>query len=456
MPTEPHQERETRRVILLRGTNPEVLVGFDGAHPAFPQVEIPRWQRVAENLTAAVRENCGIHAVSLSSLEAPPAESSSQQIHYEIMEPCGPADEAPRGKHWVAIGGLLESAFRDVCDFQAVRQAIAQVMVRSEDTAREPFGRLGWYPELQRWVQEQIGTQGLHLNGRFRQINACPSFSLIRFETEGPAVWFKAVGAPNQREYPLTLALARYFSRFVPQVIATRPECNGWLAREAEGSLLNESSTLPSWGAAAQDLAELQISSLGQSLHLLELGARDLRTWALADFVEPFFRAMNEVMKRQAKMPPAPLSHEELHALSARLREALIVFEEAIIPATLGHLDLNPGNIVCSPPVASFSIGRKPLWGIPSSLWNICCSISAELSDWITYRRWSLSLATSPHGVRFFLTVTSVALSKLRLSWPYSRTQQETMCGRTRRNSRNRTVRAICAVSQGACTAKPV
>ncbi|MGB2664440.1 MAG: phosphotransferase, partial [Candidatus Acidiferrum sp.] len=123
----------------------------------------------------------------------------------------------------------------------------------------------------------------------------------------------------------------------------------GWLAREAEGSLLNESSTLPSWGAAAQDLAELQISSLGQSLHLLELGARDLRTWALADFVEPFFRAMNEVMKRQAKMPPAPLSHEELHALSARLREALIVFEEAIIPATLGHLDLNPGNIVCSP-----------------------------------------------------------------------------------------------------------
>ena len=349
MPTEPHQERETRRIILLRGTNPEVLVGFDGAHPAFPQVEIPRWQRVAENLTAAVRENCGIHAVSLSSLEAPPAESSSQQIHYEIMEPCGPADEAPRGKHWVAIGGLLESAFRDVCDFQAVRQAIAQVMVRSEDTAREPFGRLGWYPELQRWVQEQIGTQGLHLNGRFRQINACPSFSLIRFETEGPAVWFKAVGAPNQREYPLTLALARYFSRFVPQVIATRPECNGWLAREAEGSLLNESSTLPSWGAAAQDLAELQISSLGQSLHLLELGARDLRTWALADFVEPFFRAMNEVMKRQAKMPPAPLSHEELHALSARLREALIVFEEAIIPATLGHLDLNPGNIVCSP-----------------------------------------------------------------------------------------------------------
>jgi hypothetical protein len=67
-------------------------------------------------------------------------------------------------------------------------QAIAQTMAYAEDTSRGPFGRLGWFPDLQRWVQDQIGTQGLHLNGRFRQLNACPTFSLIRFETDGPAV----------------------------------------------------------------------------------------------------------------------------------------------------------------------------------------------------------------------------------------------------------------------------
>ncbi len=264
-------------------------------------------------------------------------------------KPCRPDAEAPREKEWVAVDSLVESSFGDPCDFQAVRQAIAQSMAQTEDTTRGPFGRLGWFLDLQRWVQEQIGPHGLHLNGRFRQLNACPTFSLIRFETDGPAIWFKAVGAPNQREYPVTLALARSFSRFIPQIIATRPEWNGWLAREAEGPLLQECSALASWEAAAADLAELQIHSLGRSLHLLDPGARDLRAWALADLVQPFFRTMGELMERQTKVPPAALSREELGCLSERVQDALTVLEETGIPTTLGHLDINPGNIVCSP-----------------------------------------------------------------------------------------------------------
>jgi len=349
VPIDPHEARETRRIILLRGKNPEVLIGFDGRHRTLPEVEIPRWQRVAETLTVALAETCGVDAISVSSLEAPPAESSCRQICYEVMEPIGPDADAPSEKEWVAVDSLIESRFRDPSDFQAVRQAIAQSMAYAEDISRGPFGRAGWFPELLQWVQEEIGAHGLHLNGRFRQLNACPTFSLIRFETDGPAVWFKAVGAPNQREYPITLALARSFSRFVPQIIATRPECNGWLAREAEGTLLNECSTLSSWEAAARDLAELQISSLGRSLHLLDPGARDLRAGVLADFVEPFFGTMGEAMERQTKIPPAALAREELRSLSARVRDALAVLDETGIPTTLGHLDMNPGNIVSSP-----------------------------------------------------------------------------------------------------------
>jgi hypothetical protein len=346
---DPHEERETRRIILLRGKNPEVLVGFDGTHRTLPEVQIPRWQRVAEHLISTLSETCGIDAVSVSSLEAPGAESGSRQIRYEVMEPCLPAADAPCEKEWMAVGCLVESDFGDPGDFHAVQKAIAQSMAQTEDTTRGPFGRLGWFLDLQQWVQEQIGSHGLHLNGRFRQLNASRTFSLIRFETDGPAIWFKAVGAPNQREYPVTLALARSFSRYVPQIIATRSEWNGWLAREAEGFLLQECSGLASWEAAATDLVELQISSLGRSLQLLDPGARDLRAWALVDFVQPFFRAMGELMERQTKVPPAALSREELGRLSERVQDALTVLEETGIHTTLGHLDMNPGNIVCSP-----------------------------------------------------------------------------------------------------------
>lgn len=347
MRTTPH-EVETRRIILLRGKNPEVLVGFDGSDRTLPEIEIPRWQRVAEHLTAAVGKKCGIETISLCSLQGPPSESGSQQICYEIMESCGHDAVASGEKEWVSVDCLVESNFRDPSDFQTVRQTVAQVMARAEDTTRGPFGRLGWFPDLKQWVQEKIGAHGLRLNDKFRQFNASAAFSLIRFETDGPAVWFKAVGEPNQREYPLTLALARSFSRFVPQILATRPECNGWLAREAEGTLLNECSTLPSWEAAAQDLAEMQISSLGKSLHLLDAGARDLRAGALAGLVEPFFQTVGELMERQAKVPPKVLSHKELRCLSARVQDALTVMEETCIPTAIGHMDLNPGNIVFS------------------------------------------------------------------------------------------------------------
>jgi hypothetical protein len=348
MSTITRENSESHRVILLRGKNLEVLLGSNGTHWYLPEVEIPRWQRPAEHLTAALRATCGIDAISLFSLGALSRESDPTQIPYEIMEPCGDRDEDPCRKQWVATDTLVASDFRDPQDRYAVLQAIAELTTSGEETLRRPFGRIGWFRDLQQWVQEEIGTLGLHLNGRYRQLNACPTFSLIRFETDGPAVWFKAVGAPNEREYSLTLALARSFSRFLPQVIATLSECNGWLAREAEGSLLSECSAPASWETAAADLAQLQICSLGKSLNLLETGARDLRTRALVDLVEPFLQAMSEVMERQKKLPPPPLSREQLRILSVRVHDALSSLDETGIPTTLGHMDLNPGNIVCS------------------------------------------------------------------------------------------------------------
>jgi aminoglycoside phosphotransferase (APT) family kinase protein len=65
--------------------------------------------------------------------------------------------------------------------------------------------------------------------------------------------------------------------------------------------------------------------------------------------VEPFFHTMGEVMERQPEIPPARLSQEQLRLLSMRIQNALSVLEKAGIPATLGHMDFNPGNIVVSP-----------------------------------------------------------------------------------------------------------
>lgn len=352
MSTRSDNLRENRRIILLRlldGKDPEVLLNFERTPYDLPQVPVVRSERIAEQLTAGIKEICNIDAVSISALEVRFTRPCGEQLAYEIMEPQKKAaEEAPTGKYWVSCNSLVESGFDDRNDFHAVRQAITQAITSAEGASFGQFAHLGWFRKLEQWVQDEIRPHGLRLTGKFRQLNASPTFSLIRFETDGPAVWFKSVGAPNEREYALTLALESEFPRFLPRIIAKRPQCNGWLSMEAEGPLLDGASGSASWGLVAQDLAELQIHSLDGCDCLLNLGAHDLRVPALTNLVEPFLEIVEELMERQPKTPPPRLSREQLRELSARLYDALRLLGETGIPETLGHMDINPRNIVCS------------------------------------------------------------------------------------------------------------
>src|SRR5260370_15477707 len=126
------------------------------------------------------------------------------------------------------------------------------------------FARAGWFDDLVSWAQEQIDPHRLSLTGKFRQLNGDPSFSLVRLETTGPAVWFKAVGEPNRHEFPLTVMLARHFPNYPPSLIAINPSLNGLLTFEVAGSMLGENSDLSSWEKGAGKRAKLQIESVQQ------------------------------------------------------------------------------------------------------------------------------------------------------------------------------------------------
>jgi hypothetical protein len=360
---DPHEIPDTRRIVILRGKNPEVLLCSDGNHHVLPELEVPRRQRIVGHLTAGLSTTYGVNGIWLSSFEAPSMESGPRKTRYEVMEHCGSNDEPPGNKIWVELGRLVEGGFRDPCDFRALHRAIADIRRDTDGPLSGPFTRLGWFYEFKRWVEEKIRPHGLHLTGKFRQFNASPQFNLLRFETDGPAVWFKAAGPPNQREFPLTLALAHLFPRFVPKLIAVHHQWNGWLAQEALGHTLHESSEMASWETAARDLANLQICSLGRGLHILEAGAYDLRSAVLASRVEPFFQTMGQLMDTQTKTTPAALSADELHSLSVQVRDAIAILGE--VPTTLGHLDINPGNIVCSPTGSVFLDWAEAFVGHP-------------------------------------------------------------------------------------------
>ena len=346
MESQEQSERQICRAIVLGREGTEVLLKIPGPGFAFPVVEVPRWERLAENLTAALKRDCGCDAVCLFSPNHSSEDRDSNGKHYEVMEclrEVGRKDETV----WKPIRSLTADSFQNEAEFRILEQCLHQ-LDRYERDPSSPFARRGWLAELRRWTADVIRPLGLELTGPFCQYNASPSFSLVRFETNGPAVWFKAVGEPNQREFPITLKLAERFPRFIPEVLGTKPEWNGWLSREVDGQNLGETKDTTSWEQAATELARLQIESISESQAILQSGAHDLEAKCLLTAVDPFFDLVVRLMEEQPKVPPAILSRDELSLLKLRIEDALTLLEDPRIPDALGHLDLNPWNVIVS------------------------------------------------------------------------------------------------------------
>jgi hypothetical protein len=340
-------DRQTYRVIVFGPGGDELLLKKSGDDFLLPSLEIPRSQRLAQNMTVAIQNEWGQEAICLFNLHISAPVASADNYNYEVMQCSGPGKSHPRAK-WVPVSSLSVRTLVDPADQVAVQRSLAESDSRVSAAVLGPFARLGWFRQLHGWVEEVIGPLGFHLTGSFSQLNASPTFSLVRFETSGPAIWFKAVGEPNLREFPVTLTLARLFPHYLPPILAARPEWSGWLALEAEGTNLGETQNTQNWKASVSALAKLQVESTGKVGTIVNSGVRDLRAPALLKLVRPFLDVMSQLMEKQTKVPPRILSRSELILLGQEIEEALSLSTDLRIPDALGHLDLNPENVIVS------------------------------------------------------------------------------------------------------------
>jgi hypothetical protein len=337
-------ELEIRRVIVFGRNGTEVLLKIAEPGFSFPAVEIPRWERLAENLTAALRRDWGCDAICLFTPIHASEDGNSNGKHYEVME-CWCDGARTSETVWKPVHSLTAGSFQNEADIRIFEQCLVQLDGYERDPSA-PFARRGWLASLREWTADVIRPLGLELTGPWRQYNASPSFSLIRFETSGPAVWFKAVGEPNQREFPVTLKLSQQFPKYLPELLGARADWNSWLSLEAPGTNLGETREIALWERTAEALARLQIESVAKTESIIDAGAHDLRTETLSNLVHPFLAVITQLMEQQTKFPPLVLSLQELSLLGLRIEDSLTLLEDLGLPEVLGHSDLNPGNIV--------------------------------------------------------------------------------------------------------------
>jgi hypothetical protein len=149
-----YTEADLYRVILFASRGAKLLVLPQKGKLRLPTCRVPKQQRIAEHLTAAVQSRWSPQAVCLFRLDSGSCPSG---LHYHVMEACEEDPCRAAGANWVSFASLDASGCQ-----------------------RGPFGRLGWFSELTAWTQDALRSEGLVPSGRFTQLNASPTFSLVR------------------------------------------------------------------------------------------------------------------------------------------------------------------------------------------------------------------------------------------------------------------------------------
>jgi len=338
-------ETEVFKVIISRHLNSEVLLVPNGNTFELPAVPVPKWSRVTPHICERVLELSGMRTICLFYPELQKT-TNDLAAQYMVAEPTDSSSE-PIGLRWVSRDDVW-SRLSSTEEARTVENALVSGDAYNAGTSHGNFARSGWFHELISWVQDHLDRYGFTVTGQFRQLNCGPTFSLVRLETTGPAVWFKAVGEPNLREFPITTTLANHFPSYVPTLIATHPSWNAWLTFEADGSVMDGETDIATWRVAARTLAQLQIESRKRVPELLDSGCRTITTAMLLDQIDPFFEVMARLMAKQTTFSPRPLTAGALHTLAAQLKEACIFLADFDLPDTLGHMDFNHGNICAS------------------------------------------------------------------------------------------------------------
>lgn len=342
---------ETYRLVIVFpeiSEAPSVLLVCDpGKKLSLPEVTIPRWQRVAENLTARVKELWNLDAVCLFDPVWECRPTLDVRSNYQVLESCDALWAPPGNYALYRIASIDWESFLSPEQAQALECSLQSLEEFNSGAKQGPFARTGWLGQLRAWVQQQLRPRRLVLASRQRQFNSSPFFSLMRFETVGDsAVWFKAVGEPNLREYAITVGLSQDYPRYFPELLGFHPQWHGWLTSEASLPLLEDSDDIENWKTAVETLADLQIELVSREKYLLDLGCLDWRIDQISCRIEPFLTAMEQIMQLQPKTPPPILSKRELDEVGATLKSACQRLQVLGIPDTYIHGDFGPHNIL--------------------------------------------------------------------------------------------------------------
>jgi hypothetical protein len=343
-----HSDRQAYRVVITRRDASEILLEKTGSSYSLPVIVVLRSERIVAQLNRLALSKWNLQTYCLWVRRPDPGDPNVSD-GCAIFDTCGPSADLPEGTLWRSVEGLDRRGDRLAVGITEMAwQALATLGSVESTQSSGPFSRPGWIRQLSDWIRNQIHPLGHRLTGEFQQLSGDSCACLIRFETTGPAMWFKAGGATNAREFQITSILARLFRESLPPIVAIHPEWNGWLTQDVSGVTLDQVNDVTVWERVAKKLAELQIACVDSRLALLREGCRDASVQTLRQHIGPFLDHLENSADRQRNGISQDLGRPEFAFVADALDDCCTGLQQVALPDTIVHLDFNFGNLIYS------------------------------------------------------------------------------------------------------------
>jgi hypothetical protein len=291
----------------------------------------------AEQVQKAIQSNWGFRGIVLDFPDEEPG--GEGVVIVELLD--GVHERAlPTPRSWAALSDFPPE------ELARLERDAVESLLEDGQTGRGPFSRFGWIEEAQTWIGRELGINRQRLSAEILQLNAGAHHALVRLGKKADLpVWLKAVADPSDLEFDITKSLASLVPGYSPRILASREDWKAWCMEDA-GFPLEEAFDVDTCNRVVRRLAELQISSIGQTYALSAVGCRDSRHTVLRAEIPRMMELAQEAMRCQSSRFAPRFGASRWRRLSSRLEEACVELEGLNIPDTLIHGDISVDNIL--------------------------------------------------------------------------------------------------------------
>ncbi len=230
----------------------------------------PRSWKAVEAVNAAMHDHFGIDVTTLRcfATTTDPAEMLVTRT-YEF-ENRSPAWTPPGRGRWVTRDALAALAMGDLAQRDLLIAWFTE-QAQGIPGKRRLWARRGWFDATRNWIRDQLRMQGITLHN-VEQVHTWERSCVLCAHTNDGNFYLKALPPWASAEVPLMRALASWYPRNFPAIIAVEPDRRWILTREFDGKPLASAPQIGQWEDALKRYAEIQIGLALRQQDLRDLG----------------------------------------------------------------------------------------------------------------------------------------------------------------------------------------